>query len=68
MCFLRSPCEIDVILETWQMGFAVTRFPGALGAAVIEASITLGVRAAGSPALGADGFVDPSLVWRSAAV
>lgn len=50
------------------MGFAVMHFPGALGAAVIEASITLGVRAAGSPAPGTDGFVDPSLAWRSAAV
>jgi len=58
----------DVVLETWQMGFAVTRCPGALGAAVIEGSITLGVRAAASPVPGADGFVDLSLAWRSAAV
>lgn len=50
------------------MGFAVRRFPGALGAAVIEASITLGARAAALPAPGADGFVHPSLVQRSAAV
>lgn len=49
-------------------GFAVRRFPGARGAAVIEASITSGAHAAGSPAPGADGFVDPSLAWRSAAV
>lgn len=56
------------MLETWQMGFAALHFPGALGAVVIEASITLGVRAAGSPAPGTDGFVDPSLAWRSATV
>lgn len=54
-------------LEVWQMGFAVRHLPRALGAAVIGASSTRGcLQLARLP--GADGFVDLSLVQRSAAV